>query len=212
MIGIIDYGMGNIKSVANGIIRAGGKVKIVCQPNELYECSALVLPGVGAFAQAMENLNKVDLINPIKEIVNEGKPILGICLGMQLFAEYSEEFGLTKGLGIVEGGVVKIPATSRIRLPHMGWNEVKQLNNQDNVLFKGVPDEGCFYFVHSYMVETNYKNLTGVVNHGSIITASMQVGNIFATQFHPEKSQSNGATILSNFVNIANASGEDQYG
>jgi glutamine amidotransferase len=212
MIGIIDYGMGNIKSVANGIIRVGGEVKIVSQPNELQNCSALVLPGVGAFAQAMENLNKSDLVNPIIERVEEDTPILGICLGMQLFAEYSEEFGVTKGLGLVEGRVVKIPEAPGIRLPHMGWNEVKQVNSLDSSLFKDVPDEGCFYFVHSYMVETAQENLTGVATHGSRVTASMQVKNIFATQFHPEKSQSNGATILRNFVNISEAKGENKYG
>ena len=140
MIGIIDYGMGNIKSVANGIISAGGVVKLVSQPNELEDCSALILPGVGAFAQAMENLNKADLINPIKDIVDQGTPILGICLGMQLFAEYSEEFGVTKGLGLIEGGVIKIPEYPEIRLPHMGWNEVKQSNKKENILFNDVPD------------------------------------------------------------------------
>ena len=212
MIGIIDYGMGNIKSVANGIISAGGVVKLVSQPNELEDCSALILPGVGAFAKAMENLNKADLINPIKDIVDQGTPILGICLGMQLFAEYSEEFGVTKGLGLIEGGVIKIPEYPEIRLPHMGWNEVKQSNKQENILFNDVPDEGCFYFVHSFMVETKHENVTGVVTHGSKITASMQVNNIFATQFHPEKSQSNGAIILRNFVKIADANGEIQHG
>lgn len=204
MIGIIDYGMGNIRSVANGILRAGGKAKIASQPDELEGCSALVLPGVGAFAQSMENLNVANLVDPIKKKVEEGMPILGICLGMHLLAEYSEEFGVTKGLGLVEGGVVKIPGASGIRLPHMGWNAVTQINRLDNYLFKGVPDQGCFYFVHSFMLQTKEENLTGVAIHGCRVAASLQVKNIFATQFHPEKSQSNGANILSNFVDISN--------
>ena len=211
MIGIIDYGMGNIKSVANGIIRAGGEVKIASQPEELDGCSALVLPGVGAFAQAMENLNKAKFVDTIKGKVEEGMPILGICLGMHLFAEYSEEFGVTKGLGLVEGGVVKIPDASGIRLPHMGWNAVTQINRLDNYLFKGVPNQGCFYFVHSFMLQTKEENLTGVATHGCRVAASLQVKNIFATQFHPEKSQSNGANILSNFVDICNYKGEKTY-
>ena len=131
---------------------------------------------------------------------------------MLLFAEYSEEFGVTKGLGLVEGGVVKIPDASGIRLPHMGWNEVKQVNRPDNYLFKGVPNEGCFYFVHSFMLETKEENLTGVATHGCRVTASLQVKNIFATQFHPEKSQTNGASILRNFVNISVSKGDNEYG
>jgi imidazole glycerol-phosphate synthase subunit HisH len=204
MIGIIDYGMGNIKSVANGIISAGGAVKVVSDPAEIRDCSSLVLPGVGAFRQAMENLSSAKFIDPIKGSVRDGMPILGVCLGMQLLAESSEEFGVTKGLGLVEGDVVAIPPSVDMRLPHMGWNEVEKTCRADNHLFNGVPDNGCFYFVHSFMLQTKEEYLSSVTFHGSRISASLQVGNIFATQFHPEKSQTNGARLLENFVGISN--------
>ena len=204
MIGIIDYGMGNIKSVANGIISAGGVVKVVNDPAEIRDCSSLVLPGVGAFRQAMENLSSAKFIEPIQGSVRDGMPILGVCLGMQLLAESSEEFGVTKGLGLVEGDGVAIPPSVDIRLPHIGWNEVEKTCRADNHLFYGIPDNSCFYFVHSFMLQTKEEYLSSVTNHGCRIPASLEVGNIFATQFHPEKSQTNGARLLENFVGISN--------
>lgn len=205
MIGIIDYGMGNIKSVANGIISAGSGVKVVNDPAEIRDCSSLVLPGVGAFRQAMENLRSARLIDPIKGSVRDGVPILGVCLGMQLLAESSEEFGVTKGLGLVEGDVVAIPPNTDIRLPHMGWNEVEKTCLTDNHLLHGISDNSCFYFVHSFMLQTKEEYLSSVTFHGSKISASLEFGNIFATQFHPEKSHTNGARLLKNFVDISNS-------
>ncbi|MDB3882599.1 imidazole glycerol phosphate synthase subunit HisH [Amylibacter sp.] len=203
MIGIVYYGISNIQSIANGVVSAGGNVKIVTKPSEIKDCSALILPGVGAFPRAMENLTKLKLIEPIIESVKEGIPIMGICLGMHLLAECSEEFGSTKGLGLIEGNVIKIPKYKANRLPHMGWNEIKKTDKDDNLLLTDVPDGSCFYFVHSYMLKTKQDYLTSTTVHGINIPASLQTKNIFATQFHPEKSQSHGLQIMKNFVNIS---------
>ena len=199
MIGIIDYGMGNIKSVANGIISAGSAVKVVNDPAEIRDCSSLVLPGVGAFRQAMENLRSARLIDPIKGSVRDGVPILGVCLGMQLLAESSEEFGVTKGLGLVEGDVVAIPPNTDIRLPHMGWNEVEQV--MAHPLWHAIPDRTRFYFVHSYYVRAKERSLlAGSLDYGVQADAALAKDNLFAVQFHPEKSHTAGLQLLRNFM------------
>lgn len=202
MIGIIDYGMGNIQSVQNAFERVGGKVEIVSTGAALAACEGLVLPGVGAFSKAMENLTKRGLIEPLKRRVADGVPLLGICLGLQLLADSSEEFGDHRGLGLIPGRVRLIPIRPGFQLPHIGWNTVEYTAPTDGGLFKGVKDGGSFYFVHSYMLDCDSKFVTAVTGHGARVTAAIQHGNVFAAQFHPEKSQSNGLRMLKNFVQV----------
>ena len=202
MIGIIDYGMGNIQSVQNAFERVGGKVGIVNTSAALAGCEGLVLPGVGAFSKAMENLGKLGLIEPLKCRVADGVPLLGICLGLQLLADSSEEFGDHCGLGLIPGRVRLIPVRPGFHLPHIGWNTVEYTASVDGGIFKGVKDGGSFYFVHSYMFDCDPKFVTAVTDHGARVTAAIQYDNVFAAQFHPEKSQTNGLRMLKNFVQI----------
>jgi glutamine amidotransferase len=213
MLGIVDYGMGNIQSVINAFDFIGQEVVVVSAPQELMRCKGLVLPGVGAFGEAMKNLESNKLVGPLRHLVLEkGRPILGICLGLQLLAESSEEFGLHKGLAMIPGHVRKISEIKQYRLPHIGWNEVKisQLNKSN--LLNGIDEKASFYFVHSYMIDCDEKYVLGSTFHGSLIPSIIQKNNVYATQFHPEKSQSNGLQLIRNFsdiVNGANLAGSD---
>ena len=200
MIGIVDYGMGNIQSVLNAFERLGHTVKIVTSGNQLKECTGMVLPGVGAFSKAMENLHKMDLVEPLKDQVAAGIPILGICLGLQLLADESEEYGSHKGLGLIPGSVRLLPVKLGYQLPHIGWNEVKITLRQDEGIFKGIKDYSCFYFVHSFMLECDPKFISAVTDHGCTVTAAVQSGLVFGTQFHPEKSQASGLRLVKNFI------------
>jgi glutamine amidotransferase len=202
MIGIIDYEMGNIQSVRNAFLRVGGNVEIVTTVESLTSCEGLVLPGVGAFSKAMENLAKLGLVESIKRKVANGTPLLGVCLGLQLLADSSEEFGDHPGLGLIPGRVRRIPVKPGHHLPHIGWNSVKYTNPQETGIFKGVADDSAFYFVHSYMFDCDPSFVTAVTNHGARVTAAIQRGNIYAAQFHPEKSQTNGLRLLKNFVGL----------
>ena len=200
MIGIVDYGMGNIQSVRNAFVRLGSSVRIVTSGREIAECRGLVLPGVGAFHMAMQNLSQMGLIPSIQQVVAQGTPLLGICLGLQLLAESSEEHGQHEGLGLIPGRVRRIPVSPGHRLPHIGWNTVSLRPRTDDVLFAGIKNESAYYFVHSFMLDCEARYVTAVTDHGGPVTAAVQSGSIFAVQFHPEKSQTNGLRLLKNFV------------
>lgn len=196
MITIIDYKSGNLRSISNGFKKIGVKAKITDNPEDIANAEYLVLPGVGAFGTAMQNLNPFkDLIY---EHINDDKPFLGICLGQQVLLSSSDETPNVKGLDLFKGHVEKIPEGRKI--PHMGWNQIKVLKNCP--ILEGV-DEKSFYFVHSYHVVVDDESyIAAKCDYGLDITAALSSNNLFATQFHPEKSGVFGLKILKNFVNI----------
>ena len=201
MIGIIDYGLGNLTSVAGAVAKIGVEPSISSDIKVLAHCEKLILPGVGAFGDGMKNLRDRGLIGPLTEVVTKtGKPILGICLGFQLLAKRSEEFGDHEGLGWIDAEVTAIePDDPKLRIPHVGWNELFQC--ADCVLFDDVPDESLFYYVHSYALRpANPRIVVGECDYGGRFAAAVQSGSIFGTQFHPEKSQLHGLTLLRNFL------------
>jgi imidazole glycerol-phosphate synthase subunit HisH len=200
-IAIIDYGVGNTHSVKEALSQLDCSVTITSDPEKLEKADALILPGVGAFEAAMENLHERDLIKPLNEIVVEGeKPILGICLGMQLLADYSEENGYHEGLGWIKGKVVRIEAKNNIRVPHVGWNDVNVVNIEP--LFGRIHGEANFYFDHSYhFVPVDESNVAARVNYGDPVVAAVKMNNIHGVQFHPEKSQITGLRLLKGFIN-----------
>jgi imidazole glycerol-phosphate synthase subunit HisH len=196
---IINYNMGNIKSVENAFKRIGADIKVTASPAVIKKADAVVLPGVGAYKDAIKNLQDLDLIKPIREAIS-GKIFLGICIGMQVLFEFSMEGGRHKGLGVFKGGVRKIPPS--VKVPHMGWNEVTIIK-KDSKIFTGVENNQNFYFVHSYYVDPEDKSITsGIVDYGVKMTASIEKDNIFGFQFHPEKSSILGLKLLENFWNI----------
>jgi len=201
MIALIDYGMGNIKSVSKALETTETDVKITQSPEDIRNAKAIVLPGVGAFRDCMKNLSKLELISVIKEQILKGKPYLGICLGMQILFTESEEFGLCKGLDIFKGKVVRFQLSQGYKIPHMGWNTVKF--HKKSRLLEEIKDNSYFYFVHSYYVSPeDSKVVAGVTDYGVEFTSMIIHENIFATQFHPEKSQKTGLTLLRNFIKI----------
>lgn len=201
MIGIIDYGLGNLTSVAGAVEKVGFEPVVSADAGILSDCEKLILPGVGAFGDGMRNLRERDLVEPLTELVTKaGRPILGICLGFQLLAKRSEEFGDHEGLGWIDARVTALkPDDEALRLPHVGWNELYQ--SADCVLFDDIPDESLFYYVHSYALEPeNGALVAGECDYGGRFAAAVQSGSIFGTQFHPEKSQLHGLTLLRNFL------------
>lgn len=196
---VVDYGMGNLRSVENALRFLGCRTRLAASPEGLKGADAYVLPGVGAFGEAMENLARRGLRGPLSGLVIKEKvPILGICLGMQLVAESSDENGNHKGLGWVQGHVRKIPVGKTTRLPHIGWNNVEI--SKTDPLYQKVKGDLNFYFVHSYRFECDDEYVSATCEYDVPITASIQKGHIFATQFHPEKSQENGLRVLRSFV------------
>lgn len=199
--GIIDYGMGNLKSIYNAFKALGHKnVKIVNAPEELEQVDAIILPGVGAFADGMHNLNHMGFVDKLKdEVVIKKKPYLGICLGLQFMADMSHEYGQCKGFGWIKGNVEKIKVSDKIfKVPHMGWNDVEMKNH--GILFNNLGDNPVFYFVHSFYLNPLDKILvTSICFHGMEIIASIEKENIFGVQFHPEKSLGAGLQVLNNF-------------
>ena len=207
-IDIIDYGMGNLQSVRNALERLGCEVRITSNPAALGDADALILPGVGAFGEAMNNLRQRNLVEPLRNAVLEkGKPLLGICLGMQLLADSSEERGNYLGLSLIPGQVRGIPVSEGLRLPHIGWNSVSVRKRAP--LFGDIPVEGAFYFVHSYRFECAPTYIAGVTGYGTDITAVVQRERIFGVQFHPERSQRNGLRLLHNFVDFVGSTVEN---
>ncbi len=196
MIAIIDYGMGNLRSVEKGFLKVGVDARVVTDPKKVDDAKAIVLPGVGAFRDCMRNLEQMSLIDPIVRSIEKGKPYLGICLGLQMLFTESEEFGVYKGLDILKGKVVRFRVD--LKVPHMGWNNVKILRRPP--AFEDIKDESFFYFVHSYYVAPAGNDvIAGTTDYGITFTSMVWKDNIFATQFHPEKSQENGLRILKNF-------------
>jgi imidazole glycerol-phosphate synthase subunit HisH len=197
---IVDYGMGNIRSVHNAFVRLGCKVTSSDKIEDLEKADALILPGVGAFGEAVGNLASRNLFGPLIHLVREqGMPILGICLGMQLLAERSNERGSFRGLGLIPGEVRKIEVPMILRLPHVGWNSVYIAKQAP--LFKRVPDGCAFYFVHSYhFVCDNKDHVAAITDYGDDIVAAVQNGCVYGVQFHPERSQTNGLALLENFI------------
>jgi len=208
MIAVIDYGMGNLRSVQKALEFVGAKVIVTHDPDLILNADSVVLPGVGAFKDCMANLEELKLIDPIRKFIDGGKPFLGICLGLQVLFEESEEYGPVAGLGILPGKVVKFPGGSSetkngrpIKIPHMGWNQIKVKKNVP--LFGGVGDAPYFYFVHSYYVVPEDQNMIATVtNYGVEFVSGIQHKNIYAFQFHPEKSQTLGLSILERFSNL----------
>lgn len=197
MIAIIDYGMGNLRSVQKAFEFLDLPAVITDESDVIKEASHVVLPGVGAFPDAMKALKQQKLIPAIYEVVDSGKPFLGICLGMQLLFESSCEFGECKGLNLIPGIIKKLPNTLGVKIPHMGWNV---LNYKPNELFRGLPEEPYVYYVHSYYLETEYSEFVcGTTDYGMEIQIAAKRDNIFGLQFHPEKSGGAGLKILKNF-------------
>ena len=201
MIAVIDYGAGNLQSVKNAFDFIGCDVKVTADKEELKSASAAVLPGVGSFGDAMNCLKKSDFVNPVLEFIESGKPFLGICLGLQLLFEESEESPGVNGLGVLKGRIKKIPAGNGLKIPHIGWNSLN-IKEYDG-LFQNIEQNPYVYFVHSYYLEAEHQNVvSSTTNYGVKIDASIQHGNLFATQFHPEKSGKTGLQILKNFVSF----------
>lgn len=204
MIGIIDYGLGNLTSVAGAIEKLGYEPVITCNVAKLEQAHKLILPGVGAFGDGMRNLHDRGLVDPLTQmVVSGGKPILGICLGSQLLARESEEFGHNNGLGWIDATVRRLrPEKKTMRIPHVGWNNLIQI--KESILFTDVPDDALFYYVHSYCISAADRDIViGTCEYGVRFVAAVQTGNIYATQFHPEKSQQHGLTLLGNFLDMA---------
>lgn len=202
-VAVIDYGMGNLRSVAKMVSRTGADVVVTNNHDEIRKADRLILPGVGAFPDAMENLQNADLINILNEqVLEKKKPILGICLGMQLFAQDSPEVRPTKGLGWLDASLVKFEADQGIRIPHVGWNTLSP-KKADCPLLDDMNNDATFYFVHSYYLKASDPSIVvGMTHYGHEICAMVQKDNIFGTQFHPEKSQSNGFLMLIKFVSM----------
>ena len=199
MIAIIDYGVGNLYSVAKAVAAVGGDAKITSNSDDLIRADKIVLPGVGAFGDCMKNLVASGLIPTIREQISNKKYLLGICVGLQILFESSEESPNIDGLGILSGKIKKIHAEN-LKIPHMGWNSV---NFSDSKIFAGVKNNSYFYFVHSYHAAPDNKNLiSATTDYGEKVTAAVESENIFATQFHPEKSGDVGLQILKNFIEL----------
>ncbi len=195
-IAIIDYGMGNLRSVQKAFEHIGVSAEITSDAAVLARADGAVLPGVGAFADCIKNLDETGLVPTIQEFIASGRPFLGICLGLQLLFESSTEGGQYEGLGLLPGQVVSLPRDRKV--PHMGWNSLKIL--QPDPLFKGLPGEAYVYFVHSYHAAPADPSIfSATTDYGIPVTAAVQRGNLFATQFHPEKSGDVGMQILRNF-------------
>jgi len=201
MLGIVDYGMGNLLSVFHALEMLGAEVCICRRPEELEEMDRLILPGVGGFGDCMRNLEERGFIRALDlEVIERGKAIFGICLGMQAMARSSAEGGEHKGLGWIPGRVVRLePCYPWLRVPHIGWNEVKFRPGM--WCFSGLPERPEFYFVHSYAMQCEEeRDAVAWCDYGGKMTAAVHRGNIFGTQFHPEKSQDHGLRVLRNFL------------
>jgi len=202
MIAIIDYDAGNIKSVEKAIQYLGEEAVVTRDRETILNADGVILPGVGAFGDAMDKLNAYGLVDVIHECVEKEIPFLGICLGLQLLFESSEESPGVKGLGVLEGKIVRLPAESGLKIPHIGWNNLKYPTK--GRLFEGVPEDSYVYFVHSYYLKAKDPGIvTATTQYGATVHASVEKGNVFACQYHPEKSSGVGLKMLENFIHIS---------
>ncbi|HKV41456.1 MAG TPA: imidazole glycerol phosphate synthase subunit HisH [Blastocatellia bacterium] len=199
-IGIINYGMGNLRSVSNAFEAVGATAVILSHPDDLSKADKVVLPGVGSFGEGMKNLREGGWTEALEgEVRCKGKPFLGLCLGMQLLATTGTEGGVNSGFGWVPGTVVKVERGGDLRVPHVGWNDV--LFTKPSLLFSGLGQSATFYFVHSFVLRPDSPDqVTGLCSYGGDFTASIEYQNIYATQFHPEKSHRAGLAVLRNFL------------
>ena len=201
MIAVIDYDAGNIRSVEKALVRLGQDVKITGDPEEILSADKVILPGVGAFGDAMAQIRSRGLEEVIHRAVERNTPFLGICLGLQLLFEHSGEAPGVEGLGILKGDILRIPEADGLKIPHMGWNSLHLENN--GRLFQGVPENSYVYFVHSFYLKADDETIVKAsTEYGTHIHASVEQGNVFACQFHPEKSSEVGLKILKNFVEL----------
>ena len=196
---IIDYGMGNLRNVQKGFEWVGFEARVTRNKKEIERAPAIVLPGVGAFKDCMENLEKFGLIEPLLRSIQKGKPYLGICLGLQILFSQSEEFGFQKGLDLIRGKVVKFKPDREHKVPHMGWNAIEK--KMEVPFLHGIESGDFFYFVHSYyVIPEEVQWISTITTYGIPFVSGICKENLFATQFHPEKSQQKGLTILENFA------------
>jgi glutamine amidotransferase len=203
-IAVVDYGVGNLRSVRRGLEAAGAEVELTADRVALSDAGGIVLPGVGAFAPARDRLRAGGLDDFLVAQARAGKPILGVCLGYQLLFESSYEGGLTPGLSLLPGPVRRLPSTPDRKVPHMGWNRVRQLRS--DILFEGIPDRSYFYFVHSYYPELKIgAEIIGTADYGRTLGVVARSGSVAGTQFHPEKSGAAGLRLYANFVAAARA-------
>ena len=206
---IIDYGCGNVLNLVRAVKYLGYEVEITNEKKKIISSSYVIFPGVGAFGNAIKKLSDYNLQNTICEYISLNKPFLGICLGMQLLLTESQEFGIHKGLNLIEGKVIKLLSgkNSKIKVPHVGWNEIYPINNNknwNNKILENIPVRTNFYFVHSFIALTKNEQVTNAVcnYYDTSIPAVISMGNIFGCQFHPEKSGENGLNVIKNFLNI----------
>ncbi len=202
MTAIINYHMGNLRSVHNAFEKVGTQATIISDPDKLKDYDRLILPGVGAFGDAMEHLKESGLDDAIKAFIQTGKPFMGVCLGMQLLFEKSEEFGTHEGLGLIEGEVIRFDKTrfdTPHKIPHMGWNEVF---TKPSPIFQNLPEHFYLYFVHSFHVKTADRYTIATTHYGYDFASAVQKENIFGIQPHPEKSHKNGLQIIENFLKV----------
>ena len=201
MIAIIDYDAGNIKSVEKALIALGEEVVLTRDAQTILNADGVILPGVGAFGDAMGKLHSFGLVEVIKQCVAQNTPFLGICLGLQLLFESSEESPGVEGLHVLDGKIVRIPEAPGLKIPHIGWNDLSFPNK--GRLFEGIDEQSYVYFVHSYYLQAADEGIvTATTENGTTIHASVEKGNVFACQFHPEKSSTVGLKILENFIQI----------
>jgi glutamine amidotransferase len=197
MIAVVDYDAGNLRSVAKALESLGADVRVTGDPTDVERADKIILPGVGAFGGAVRSLEAKGLVDPLRRAIQDGTPFLGICLGMQLLYESSEENPGVEGLGVVHGRVVRFPAG--LKVPHLGWNQVHQKENTP--IWLEIPDHSFFYFAHSYFgVPEDYSVVSGETEYGMTFASAVHRKNVFGLQFHPEKSQKCGLKLLNNFI------------
>lgn len=200
MIAVVDYGAGNIHSVARALTRVGARFSVTNDPSAVSVAEAVVLPGVGAAADTMQGLRNARVDDPVVAAIERGVPYLGICMGLQVLFDRSEEDDETPCLGVLRGNVIRFP--EGLEVPHMGWNQVRQV--EDSPLFEGVPQDSNFYFVHSYYAQpSDAARVSGTTDYGLEFTSVVRRDNLFATQFHPEKSGLVGLRLYANFIRLA---------
>ena len=200
MIAIVDYGAGNLRSVVNAVGKLGYQAKVTGSPADVLSAQAVILPGVGAAADTMASLQTLGLIEPIRIFISEDRPFFGVCIGLQILFTSTEEGGWNECLNIIPGVVRRLP--EGLKIPHMGWNQVKQ--KASHPIFNGIPDEANFYFVHSYYVEPDDRSLVaGETEYGVTMCSTIAWDNLIATQFHPERSGDIGLQFYNNFIRIA---------